>query len=392
MYSEELPEINIHPFYNECEVHKEYKDFHFPCPYPNCKYGIESDSFIVKSTDAVCKFSNNTKYFRKEWKGIGGELNYKWNESKGSYNSVSDMVYSELHKIRKNKIYNIYHYTSIDSLYKIIDSNELWLTEYSYTNDPTEIDYGIKILNKLDIYNLNIENKIKSGNLNFFLTSFSYEVNKRTLFNEYANDAKGVAIEFDIAFNKENKFWYNNSSFTNLMPVVYQNDLQEKIINYAFYIFETCKQWLYEEEELYDSDNKLISKKEREDLLVSMLSSLLEEIIASFKDSSFSDEREIRWLYRHDKNFFEEHNIDSKIIKNQYKKNYYTSTDVNKMGYHEVHKKYYGKAVSLKLPIKKIILGSRVKNKNETIKEIKSKLTECDFNDVSIEISNLPYK
>ena len=91
MDKKKLKEISSNLFFNKCKVHK--ADRAFPCPYPNCQYGITADSFIVKSTDIVMKLSNNTKYYRKEWKGINGDLKHKWNKSKNSYSSIRNMVY-----------------------------------------------------------------------------------------------------------------------------------------------------------------------------------------------------------------------------------------------------------------------------------------------------------
>ena len=39
----------------------------------------------------------------------------------------------------------VYHYTTLDALQKIVESQELWLTDYAYLNDSSEVHHGLNL-------------------------------------------------------------------------------------------------------------------------------------------------------------------------------------------------------------------------------------------------------
>ena len=39
----------------------------------------------------------------------------------------------------------VYHYTTPEGLWGIIDSGELWMSDYSYLNDAVELNYGLQL-------------------------------------------------------------------------------------------------------------------------------------------------------------------------------------------------------------------------------------------------------
>jgi hypothetical protein len=394
MDKKELPKIQSYPNYSKCHEHKGiYIRRDLPCPYPNCEHGVSSDSFIdtgfpIITQDNTIEYPYSSTYIRKEWKGLNGTTKYIWNIEEDIYPSIRNIIFDEVYKkIKKITSNEIYHYTKLDTLYKILESNGLRLTEYNYTNDPVEIKHGIELLQKIDNKDVvKIVKKLENNELSFFLASFSDEINKRTLFNEYADNAQGVAIGFDTDYNKENNFWYSDFQLLRLMPVIYEVEVQKKILDFAFYIFEIAKEWIYADKECFDYKNNLISKKERKEVLLDDFTRIVEELIAFFKHDSFDAEKEIRWLYMRDVRIMKSLQYELLDVRNNNNKNYYTSCDIAKASSKsEEHK-------SIRLPIKSIVLGAKVENKDKTINEIKNKLIECGFNDVSIEISNLPYK
>ena len=57
------------------------------------------------------------------------------------------------------------------------------------------------------------QNNQKINKNSYFMASFSYEVNKVTLFSIYANNAEGIAIGFDTKHDWQNikkNFWIKN--------------------------------------------------------------------------------------------------------------------------------------------------------------------------------------
>lgn len=382
-----IPKIFTYPR-RKCEKHQNiYTHLHLPCPYSECINGINSEKFV----DVTLPNFHHI-YTRKNWNGINGDTKYLWVQEDEPLFFNGNIIYDELFKFVQNKSSeNIYHYTSIDALYKILESNELWLTEWKCTNDSSEIKHGLELAHKFNKSQLDLESVINKNN--YFIASFSYELNKVTLFDRYADNAKGIAIEFDTNFynNARESFWYKNLEFTKLMPVIYDEKTQKKILEYSFYIYEVSKQWLFESKDFYTHENKLISKKKREKLIEKYFLTTLEEIISFFKHPSFEDERETRWLFRYDKKFIKEHKFDTIEIKSFNKKNYFTSTDVFNMTFEKAYNFQKSKD-KIKLPIKSIILGSRVQNKEQVIDKIKEQCKKFGFENIEINISNLPYR
>ena len=380
-----------------CKEHQNiYTHFYLPCPHPNCPNGLDSDKFIDKgfpvNNNEKIEYNFSSTYIRKDWDGINGDKKYIWIQEDEPFLFNSNIIYDEVFKFVQNKSSeSIYHYTSIDTLYKILESNELRLTEWKCTNDKKEIKHGLQLANEFNNDNLDIEHIINKNN--YFITSFSYEINKVTLFDRYADNAKGVAIEFDTNFygNARESFWYKNSNFTKLMPVIYDEETQRKILQYAFYIYEVSKQWLRDSKDFYTPTKKLISKKKREKKIKQYFLTTLEEIISFFKHPSFEDERETRWLYRYEKKFVKKHKFNSIKMKNFNAKNYYTSTDVHNMSFEKAYN-FQNIKDDIKLPIKSIILGSRVENQEKVISKIKEQCNKFGFQDVEIKVSDIPLR
>jgi hypothetical protein len=393
----DIPKIHSYLDYNKCKEHTNiYIDRTLPCPYPSCKEGIKSYEFIDKgfpiNNNGKIEYPHEQTYIRKSWNDLEGNIRYIWvNKNKPFGYNIHNIIYDEIYRILGNRKYEtIYHYTKIDTLYKILESNELRLTEWKCTNDRDEIKHGLQLANKFNKDQLDLEHVINKNN--YFITSFSYEINKKTLFADYADKGKGVAIGFDVNLNyiprKEN-FWYKNAEFMYLMPIIYDLKTQEKILEYSFYIYEQVKQWIYDSGDYY-LKNKLITKEEFVMGLKESFLGNIEEIISFFKHDCFEDEREVRWLYKFDNDFIKEHIFDIQIREFNDKR-YYTSKDAHYMGYDS----YYDiddTSYNIKLPIKSIILGSRVEDKEQVLNKIKKQCKKHGFDDVEIKVSDLPYQ
>ena len=386
-----MKELYCCPAYNKCKKHKDsYINRSLPCPYPNCEYGIKEDSFI----ESMPTFKDNklTKqynhiYNRKEFKGIDGSIKYIWLREKDSYPSISNIVFNEIGIVNNcGKVESIYHYTTIENLYSILNSNELWLTEYISTKDSLEITHGFDLFSEFDINRINIVKKLSSKDLSFFLSCFSYESNCRTLFNLYADCSKGVSIEFDSNFNIKNNFWYSDAQLLRLMPVVYNDEIKEKIIKYCNYLLDISKQWIDLDKDCFDYKNELISKTERKEIVTTFFKNDMEELLSFFKHKSYEDEREVRWLYKKDNEYINERYGKPLLgVREKGKKKYYTSTDIaNRLCPFE-------EKFDIKLPIKSIILGTNVDNKKETIENIERLFKKNGYENIRIKESSLPY-
>ena len=376
-------------FSNNCKEHTNiYINRQLPCPYPNCEYGVNSNKITKKSI----LNDRKTIYIRKSFNGIEGNERFIWIREDEYFIKLSEIIDDEVfHYFQYKENINIYHYTNLNTLFKILESNELWLTEWMCTNDKVEIQHGLEIVNNICNNKIDVNHKIDKNS--YFMASFSYEVNKVTLFRSYANNADGVAIGFDTKHDWQNindNFWIKNYDFMKLMPIIYDVNIQTKIIEYAFYVYEVIKDWLVNSKQSYNVYGNPITNENKEEGLKGMFIAYIEKTIAFFKHPSFSDEREVRWLYTYDYEFIEKYqlHIDKKQIGT---KNYYTSTDAHNMSFDNYHG-FNNKKHKIKLPIKSIILGSRVEDKEKIIIQIKEKCEKFGFQDIEIKISDLPYQ
>lgn len=93
---------------------------------------------------------------------------------------------------------NVFHYTNIDAIENIINSQSLWLTKSDYLNDKEELEHSYKLLNQC--YN--------EGN---------YEFLERRIINSIVRDIrKSLRYTYIISFslNKDSMhMWSNYSSF-----------------------------------------------------------------------------------------------------------------------------------------------------------------------------------
>jgi len=146
----------------------------------------------------------------------------------------------------------LYHYTSIDTLLKIVDNIEndkicLRATHAKFFNDPHEYDLAISLLMSSmikyekqksikDKLSKNINKKLfsKIGQIfgNPFILSFSENQDDLTMWRSYGSDGKGVAIGFD----KEMLLEYSDSKNTintNLIKCKYeQKEIMDALVKY----------------------------------------------------------------------------------------------------------------------------------------------------------------
>jgi len=155
-------------------------------------------------------------------------------------NDFVNIMNNNLSPITKKLDY-VYHYTSIDSFMKIMESNQLWFSHASFLNDPLEIAFGIDVIvnileKKKDEYPivLSIINKqrniYKEMSLDLtrnlvFIFSFSEFSDKLSSWIQYGDVGYGVCLEFiqPLLMNKisSQDAGYNNGIF---FPIQYYSN------------------------------------------------------------------------------------------------------------------------------------------------------------------------
>ncbi len=111
----------------------------------------------------------------------------------------------------------VYHYCSVETLYKIISNRELWLTDITKSNDSKELQFAVENFTRILKQRIHNEedkrvplmmferfwegfNQIEKL---FHICCFSTDSDSLSQWAMYANDAAGIAIGFDKKyFNK----------------------------------------------------------------------------------------------------------------------------------------------------------------------------------------------
>ncbi len=115
-----------------------------------------------------------------------------------------DFLFASKEELGQNEIY---HYTSIESLYKIVNSRSLRLSSSQYLNDSKEQKIikeliNLELLDKESIsYDINRINQIKDlfdENLELFIISFSKHRDLLSQWRGYADNSRGVSIGFNV--------------------------------------------------------------------------------------------------------------------------------------------------------------------------------------------------
>lgn len=133
----------------------------------------------------------------------------------------------------------LYHYTTGQGLKGLLDTNEFHCSNISFLNDPSEIDYVKKLVNKIveenDLYK-SIHSKLyhKSeedffSNPTKFILSFCRNKDSLSMWNRYAKD-DGYCIGVILDIEKISTQIRNNDYFVDKLIVEYDIDKQTDII------------------------------------------------------------------------------------------------------------------------------------------------------------------
>jgi len=198
-------------------------------------------------------------------------------------------------------IYSLYHYTNLEALINIIETNTLWATDCKYLNDISETKAMDKIYDELlKTKNENLKNHISetkeknneerenTKNRTYFL-SFTTEKDSIALWNYYGKN--GVVLEFDtsgIIYNTDNIINVkdkNNECHSVPSEIIYgkikYNDSEIKELYFK----------LFEQKDSDFNSEKNISENAIEDIRMALK---LDNIIYFKKDNGFSYENEYR--------------------------------------------------------------------------------------------------
>ena len=264
-------------------------------------------------------------------------------------------------------MYFLYHYTDINGFLGIFNTKSLWASNAFFLNDSSEIEYGLKL--SYDLFN-NFYQSIKSDRIkeilkgfyedysglilssNLFLISFCENGDLLSQWRGYAPNSDGISLRFNLPVIR------TLPQFT-LYKVVYDKEIQLKIVGYLFSLLNDLMDYL--------------EKTKTESFLhyFNLWMTIFSTIILTFKDNSFSEEKEWRLI----------HNFDSvgnnKIIEYRIKNNYV-------LPYVKIDK------LSLINLVSGIIIGPS--SNNQILKESIEYYLNMNNYTIDISFSNIPYR
>jgi len=201
----------------------------------------------------------------------------------------------------KNFAKIIYHYTIITGFYGIVNERNLWLTDHSYLNDSKEIDYGIDIAKgriehfirdkgiTQELYSKLKDELLSTEDYRVCIACFSLDGDNLSHWREYGQHGNSISLGFSV---NPTMFGYNQE--TSISKVVYKPDIQKKIIDillnqYGQAFQRNSKNW--------QGGSSAI------EICTSLMLGKIHRFIISFKDSSFKDEKEVRYFFSENPDF-----------------------------------------------------------------------------------------
>lgn len=360
-----------------------------PCPWLKCNNGIEENEFIDSTFETI---GTPPHYIRKKWLYPDGSERYSWyDKSRPSIFTIYRILSEDSLNIdfgsKTNNI--VYHYTNIQGLEGILNSNSLWMTDFKYMNDYREINHGLElvddILQELEKKSL-YKNKeeyfkiwkkfVKKGvKKRICISCFSADNgDSLSQWRGYGNNGSGISIGFKI----DSTYW-NYNPIAVLNKVIYDTDKQKMILENIIHTYLVVSEW----------EDKNVKKFLKPEKMAKRCISSIYEHITYFKDNSFEDEKEVRLVYKEDKSFFKiaklnkpkkEFRIsDNKIIP------YLSSKNIPKFN------KEYARTKDEILPIYDIVIGPQ-KDADLIMCGIKELLKSKGYKNVKVRKSIVPYR
>lgn len=271
----------------KCPEHGVYDVW--PCPWPQCKNGISEDRFNV---EPLVEGKEPGSYTRREWKSLSGEPYFTWDEVKiPNWFGVSKVVANEARRqglMGARPPDRIYHYTNVQGLYGIVQSGQLWLSDYSYLNDTRELSHGADLV--VDVVTERMATEVRPEVielLRIWIAELQAPVHRVCVasFSELGDSLSQWRAYGSIAIGFEPRDVSLHAYGANLSPVEYRRDRQRAFVE--LHIHHTVEAFLVD---LHSSRLvKIPDVYQKLDRLV--------EMIAFFKDPAFAAEQEYRLAF-----------------------------------------------------------------------------------------------
>ena len=276
---------------HRCFTHN-YHFAQWPCPWPNCDNGVDADILVDGMT--------RNKMSRVAWPLGVGEF-YSWFSDSTPLTMRADRAatWAIEQEVVPHWPEVVYHYTDVEALLSIVQRNELWLTDYRYTNDASELEHGLLLTRSA-------------------ISEFAFERCPPSVLSELresvaagmAGQLPAVAIfsacERDDSLSQWRAYGRDSSPVSiglrsaellraapdcQLRSIRYQETVKSKTLRAILEAHAFAYSWDLEHCHLR------ISHSRYREVVRDLVCSRLVEAITTFKDPAFEDEREYRLAY-----------------------------------------------------------------------------------------------
>ncbi|MDQ3563310.1 MAG: DUF2971 domain-containing protein [Pseudomonadota bacterium] len=266
-----------------------------PCPYPGCPNGTAND--CVTQDPGTGKAITHERAFFTD---VEQQPRYFWHTKDMPFAlGANHLARGEMARLNAEKVDLIYHYTTVDALQKIIESQSLWLTDYAYLNDSSEVQHGLQIAHEAlrDFGSDQVIAKIFANVVDspiellprLCVACFSLDGDSLSQWRAYSRGSSGVAIGFELTQFFDGIGYPRQA---NLSRVVYDDDLKRCMLRNCFSYFEQA--WKLDAA----ADPRHIESYDN------LLRGVFFELVVLCKDIGFQDERECRLVYHEDPGLF----------------------------------------------------------------------------------------
>lgn len=283
-----MRELSLNIFDNNvCEQHGNRGML--PCAWPDCENGIADNQFQERHLPEI---SGPIIYTCREWHSPLGGRYYSWDSSAlPNWFSAQQIFWNEArrHQLVPGSFPEVvYHYTSLEGFFGIVEKRSIYLSDFSYLNDRRELTYGADMA-KESIRRM-IEQESDTAILELLsswekdlhmlqnrvcIASFSGEDDSLSQWRAYGPVAIGFATR-PLALHV---------SQSRLQPVEYRPEFQNKLLDIYIHHLRSA----------YYADISS-GRLERIPDVYHRVQQLL-ELIAFFKDPAFKSENEYRLVY-----------------------------------------------------------------------------------------------
>jgi hypothetical protein len=274
----------------QCPVHPAFGRLN-RCAWPECAHGVKESSLVVPS---MLPTGPDRVFHRARWLSQNGDEYYQWRTGElPSWFGIGQPFSYFSNKIKESvKLDQMFHYTSANGALAILQSGRMRFTDYAYLNDTREITYGLDVIRSimedekhitgsraLTELKAHLEEIDPFSAYRIYTTSFSTDRDSLSQFRLYGP----LALGFEI--NPSSFGFFKGDSHCD--HVVYDPDKQAQLIETFLYLLRQSE----------EKDAALVKSDKKKQVTTDYLTSHLLQIVAFFKHSAFSDEREIRLIY-----------------------------------------------------------------------------------------------